>query len=310
MGGAVQTTHIETVVSFEDNFLLQVTKNNFCILDDADALSVSLSKLMASQFEHVIKTIPATTTTNGHVKRAALPNNFDDCKLPWPLPLTPTVNDISGQIGLLTLESALNQGAGSRPDRFYSISTSDHPIPFAKGSQYVPNPKNEDLITALIDTMGKLNTANNETLTNPSLKDKLVEAQRSWSEAKHKVHGVIERLVTVFEESVFPVNKYTRRKAHFRGSSLYLPGLIKAVISDFNYKKFFSIKAAGGKRMYSVSLVLDISLSMNGHLANCAVESLVILISALQRIGVESFSIILFGETVQYVKNFFSRLPF
>lgn len=204
------------------------------------------------------------------------------------------------------MESALNQGAGSRPDRFYSISTSDHPIPFlAKGSQYVPNLKNEELTAALIDTMGKLNTANNEMLINPSLKDKLVEAQRSWSEAKHKVHGVIERLVTVFEESVFPVNKYTRRKAHFRGSSLYLPGLIKAVISDFNYKKFFSIKAAGGKRMYSVSLVLDVSLSMNGHLANCAVESLVILISALQRVGIESFSIILFGEAVQYVKNFF-----
>jgi len=150
--------------------------------------------------------------------------------------------------------------------------------------------------------MIKLNQKYSKLLTNPSKKDQLIKAQTCWIEAKQKVYGVIEKLITVFEESIFPINKYTRRKAHFKGSSLYLPGLIKAVITDFNYRKFFSVKAAGGKRTYSVSLVLDISLSMNGHLADCAIESVIAFISALQSIGIETFSIILFGENVQIIK--------
>lgn len=68
----------------------------------------------------------------------------------------------------------------------------------------------------------------------------------------------------VLDEVVFPNNKYTRKRADIKGSSLYLPGLIKAVITDFNYKRYFATKTAGGKKVYAVVLLLDVSLSMNG----------------------------------------------
>jgi Mg-chelatase subunit ChlD/uncharacterized protein YegL len=88
----------------------------------------------------------------------------------------------------------------------------------------------------------------------------------------------------------------------------YLPSLmrvrrlVKAVISNFTYKKFFSQKLAGGKRSYSVCLALNTSASMNGHLGNCAQETLICLIAALNQCGI-NFSIITFGQRVRIIKT-------
>jgi len=55
----------------------------------------------------------------------------------------------------------------------------------------------------------------------------------------------IEELVQVFEDTVFPFNKYSRRRADFKGSQLHLQGLIKAYTTNFQYKKIFSSRTAG-----------------------------------------------------------------
>jgi hypothetical protein len=44
------------------------------------------------------------------------------------------------------------------------------------------------------------------------------------------------QLVQTFEDAVFPINKYSRRKGDIRGGTLYLPGLIKAYCSNWTYK--------------------------------------------------------------------------
>ena len=106
----------------------------------------------------------------------------------------------------------------------------------------------------------------------------------------------------MLSDVVFPNNKYTRRRADYRGSQLYLPGLIKAVITDFSYKRFFSTRTAGGRREYSVAIVMDVSQSMLGHLEDCAVMTLVILLSALVQAGIEHVSVVLFGSKVRVVK--------
>ena len=41
---------------------------------------------------------------------------------------------------------------------------------------------------------------------------------------------------------------------------------------------------------------------MNGHMADCAFDVLITFISSLQRIGIENFSIILFGKNVKIIK--------
>jgi Mg-chelatase subunit ChlD len=126
--------------------------------------------------------------------------------------------------------------------------------------------------------------------------------QDYWDKTVKELSAPIEEYVTVLEEVVLPFNKYTRKRCALKGSSLHLPGLVKAVISNFTYKKFFAQKSAGGKRNYSVCFALDISASMNGHLGHCAQETLICMIAALQEIRVD-FSIVLFGQRVRIIKT-------
>jgi midasin (ATPase involved in ribosome maturation) len=180
------------------------------------------------------------------------------------------------------------------------VSPQDNPIPgLAPSSLYSPKPAAFNILEAL-ESLDKYYL---KLSASTSLREKVVQAQKVWYQASEKLSGETQSLISVFEDHVFPVNKWTKRKAHFRGSSLHLPGLIKAVITDFNYRKFYSVKAAGGKRIYGVSLVLDSSPSMSGHFMKCAIESLTMFIGALQAIGIESFSIVIFGKSVRYLKN-------
>jgi len=132
---------------------------------------------------------------------------------------------------------------------------------------------------------------------------RITEAAGVWRRLEEKIAEEGEELGTVFEDIVFPYNKYTRRKADLRGATLYLPGLIKAVISDWKYKKIFSTKTAGGRREYSVVIALDVSFSMNGHLSENLLESFACLVLALKKTGIENFSILLFGEKVNVIKT-------
>lgn len=81
-----------------------------------------------------------------------------------------------------------------------------------------------------------------------------------------------------------------------------MPGVIKAVISDFNYKKIFSSKTAAPKRFYSVVIAVDVSYSMNGHTSECMIATLLAFILALRKIEIENFSILTFGQCVRLIK--------
>ncbi|CAF1389836.1 unnamed protein product [Rotaria magnacalcarata] len=104
--------------------------------------------------------------------------------------------------------------------------------------------------------------------------------------------------MSVFSDVVFPFNKFTRRRAALRGSSLYLSDLIKAMTSEWSYKKIFSLKLAGGKRDHALCLVLDITVSMFGNMGEYLVETLIIFIGALKKLGFDNYSIVLFGKSV------------
>jgi hypothetical protein len=124
----------------------------------------------------------------------------------------------------------------------------------------------------------------------------------SWSELGRRHEAVITACTKVLEDYVFPFNRFTRRKPDLKGT-LHLPGLIKAVITDFNHKKIFATKSAGGKRSYNLVIAIDVSASMSGHLSACAKDTLAILVGCILRLGIENFSIIAFGEQVQLVKS-------
>eukprot|EP00300_Choanocystis_sp_HF-7_P002491 c11890_g1_i1.p1 GENE.c11890_g1_i1~~c11890_g1_i1.p1 ORF type:complete len:743 (-),score=203.59 c11890_g1_i1:48-2276(-) len=124
-----------------------------------------------------------------------------------------------------------------------------------------------------------------------------------WNTAAQLLKPDIEELVDVLEERVLPYNYFTRRRGDFRGSQLHLQGLIKAVISDFSYKKIFSSRTAGGKRNHSVVVVLDESDSMEGTLMESSFICVLMLVEALRKVDIESFSLIVFGETVKLIKS-------
>jgi uncharacterized protein YegL len=205
---------------------------------------------------------------------------------------------VDRRVGKMDLATAARQGQGTRPEFMYNVSSGGG-APWKALEQDVDGLLDRDAIAAEVRAKEEMWASWVQQL---QLYPKAAEALQAWHEAAMKLRGNITDMAGVLEEHVFPNNKYTRRRADFKGSQLHLQGLIKAVVTDFNYKKFFSSKTAGGRRSYGVALVLDTSLSMDGHLLDCAMESLVILVEAMLEVGVEHFSVITFGDRVQIVK--------
>ena len=125
---------------------------------------------------------------------------------------------------------------------------------------------------------------------------------KSWTTAESILNKEISDYEEVLEDAVLPNNKFTRRKADSKGSSLYLPGLIKAIASDFTNPKIFSNKSTGGCRNYNIVFIVDLSYSMHGQIQESTFLSLFCMITALVRMNIENFSIILFAESVKIVK--------
>jgi hypothetical protein len=78
------------------------------------------------------------------------------------------------------------------------------------------------------------------------------------------------------------ISRSRERRRRVVRCCLYLPGLIRAVSSEWQYKKFMSKICAGGKRQYSVSIVLDLSFSLSGYLETFMIESVLTLIASLE----------------------------
>ncbi|CAF0973759.1 unnamed protein product [Adineta steineri] len=129
------------------------------------------------------------------------------------------------------------------------------------------------------------------------------EAEKTWLSDENRFSALIDDISTVLGDVVFPFNKFTRRRAALRGSSLYMPGVIKAMTSEWSYKKIFGAKLAGGKRDHAVCLVIDVSTSMLGTLSMGTLESIVVLIAALRKITIDSFSIVVFGQDTRLIKT-------
>jgi len=82
-----------------------------------------------------------------------------------------------------------------------------------------------------------------------------------------------------------------------------MPDLVMLVSCARRWKKIFSSKTHGGKRDYAVALAIDVSQSVSDHTAQCIVASVVMMLAALDEIGVETVSIITFGAKITCVKT-------
>ncbi len=155
-----------------------------------------------------------------------------------------------------------------------------------------------DLTTLLTNLQDYYNQVEKDT----ELLTQIETCLKSWTTAESILNKEISDNEEVLEDIILPNNKFTRRKADSKGSSLYLPGLIKAIASDFTYTKIFSNKNTGGCRNYNIVFIVDLSYSMHGQIQESTFLSLFCMIAALVRMSIENFSIILFAESVKIVK--------
>ncbi|GMH42204.1 hypothetical protein BSKO_10123 [Bryopsis sp. KO-2023] len=207
---------------------------------------------------------------------------------------------ILGSVGKLSYSKGKEEGAGGMQQlSMFQVGGGNEEIPFLDQARDIPRAEKDDsLVEAAIDKTHDFYSAVD---SDEAFLGVMKEAQSKWGEAVGRVAGQIDSMVEALEECL-PVNVYTRNKASERGTSLHLQGLIKAVTTKFNYKKYFSAKKSGGKRQYAVTIVVDISMSMGGHLAQCSVEALVMFVEGLLSMDIENFTVVLFGAGVYVVK--------
>jgi hypothetical protein len=218
--------------------------------------------------------------------------------------------DLPARVGRMDLKSAKEAGCADT-DILYRLSPAGNTIPKCytpDGSETTTGSLSPEwqsgLDTALAAAIKTTEDYYQKAASDAS-KDAVAAvtmADQKWHSAQLKLQSEVADCVTVFEEYMMPVNRFTRRRADLSGSQLYLPGLIKAVSTNFTYKKIFSTRTAGGRREYAVAFALDISMSMRGHLLECAIEVLAILIGAMQSMQIDTFSILLFGDGVRIIK--------
>lgn len=160
----------------------------------------------------------------------------------------------------------------------------------------IPNNDLADLITKVKDHYDLLEKQQSQ------ISADIERCHKSWIQSESLLSKEIGDYEEVLQDVVMPNNKYTRKKGDSKGSSLYIPGLIKAVVSDFSYNKIFASKTSGGCRNYNVYFCLDMSYSMDGQMQEFSIQALLSFITALSRMGIETFTIIVFAETVKIVK--------
>lgn len=283
----------------------EISTNKLMVRLDAsniDELPTVLAKLMSDHFKYVLENkILATTTRTPSQLSIKLKDLHAKDTLQSFLPIKDIVQAMKAE----DVEKLMQQGAGGRTRLLYQHSGSDSSI--LADHNLADLEDNNEIIERRREVLAKsieqLRQYMEELQSNKTLETVILDAEDQWSSAQSQVADDVNQLSSVLEDYVLPQNKFTRRRADYKGSTLDLPGLIKAVSTDFAYKKFFSTKSAGGKRDYGIVFAIDVSLSMRGHLANCVVESLLIFIASMMKIGIENFSIVLFGDCVKVVKT-------
>jgi len=131
----------------------------------------------------------------------------------------------------------------------------------------------------------------------------LEKASQIWSSFENLNGGLIEETKNSLQV-LLETNKFTRYIPDYRGGSLDMKGVIRFEISNGNYRKIFRSRKAGGKRLYKICILLDVSSSMNGTICYESLSVLSLLISALHQLNLSKFLMVAtFGSDIQILKR-------
>jgi len=113
----------------------------------------------------------------------------------------------------------------------------------------------------------------------------------------------INELADVLGDSIFCINRFTRRKPGLTGNAIHIPSLIRFVLSNYQNRRFMLKRIAGGRREYRICIAIDMSHSLGGTPSRCNFEAAFSLIEALVLLGLPNFSILTFGHEVRLIKG-------
>lgn len=121
-----------------------------------------------------------------------------------------------------------DQQAAPRSDKAYAVSPADAPIPYAdeEGSNAFKDQDPDDAIS-LAAASEQLQALMAQVDSSPEFADQAKQAEVSWSAAVSSLDRQTQDLVTVFEECVFPNNRYTRKRGDPMAPPFTSPALSK-----------------------------------------------------------------------------------
>ncbi|XP_066922534.1 uncharacterized protein [Clytia hemisphaerica] len=136
----------------------------------------------------------------------------------------------------------------------------------------------------------------------PTLSSDMINKKASAITEKEE-EVLVSSLTDVLDTIALPNNRPTRLLQDYRGSSFSIPGYIKFVCSDGQYKKIYENLIGSPRKDYRVTIIVDVSQSMAGMAEIGATSIIISLAAALQNINV-LFSIITSGSVTKLVKDF------
>ncbi len=159
------------------------------------------------------------------------------------------------------------------------------------------------------DVVKQAETAFTQMLAKARLEDEFrlntARASEEWRMLESgEVGAVAEEVQEVLTSTLFPSNRFTRRRPDYSGSSLSSRGLIRYFLTNGSDPRIYQQLNAGERRLYKIALVIDRSASMMGT-ALLQASAICGTMMALARMGLaQSTCILSFGETVELVKPY------
>lgn len=287
----------QQLVMSEIRELWDQVASGYAVLDvkKVDELPLLLAGLISNQ---VKKVLSKASEDPGAGIGNSIPS--DDIDVQFPRATVPTSNAILTNVGKLDFSRAKEEGSGgAKPKTMFQVASGVEDIPFINLVGSIPS--KGGYLNKVEKGLEWFDEFRRAVSSDPAYGDSASKAKNEWDAAAARVSDQVDDMVQTLEGSL-PITSFTRNIAAEKGPCIHQQGMMRGIVTNFHYRKIFAVKKAGGKREYAVALLLDISMSMNGHLAQCALEALLIFVEALLRLDIRNFSVILFGKNIYPIK--------
>lgn len=284
-------------VMVEIKELWEQVASGYAVLDvkKVDKLPLLLAGLISNQ----VKNLLSKASEAADVEADNIIHSTDSV-VEFPQATALASSTVLDKAGMLNFSHAKEEAAGGvKPESMFLVASGAEEIPFLN---LVKNTQKNDVSLVEVEKgLEGIDRFRDEASSDPLYSTSAMKAKADWDAAASRVSDQIDDMVQALEAS-FPMTSFTRNIAAERGPCIHQQGMLRGIVTNFHYKNIFAVKKAGGKREYAVVLLLDISMSMAGHLAQCSVETLLIFIEALLRMEMQNFSVVLFGRNIYPVK--------